>query len=1070
MLDQDLLAFAFNVENTSNVVAKELQERATIDNASCGNGSDSVPDDRASESNPDRLSTPETPPEDPRPRGHDSEYMPFPSLPSSVDRPVLDQVTRYELAWNQSHLHSQRQIRSAISTLVHAAWALVAARMTCSEKVGFGVTNGKTSVSSTRSLRIDCAAGQPVLEYLQAVRARAASQKVPTTSSGDLKKTGANMGTLVSIQTITDPTDKHSECERNTTDSNDIRDFEGYALILKLRPQGARLHAEAMFDGRSIEPWLMPRLLKRLASCMQQIHGADPSKHLADIKTMSPDDLETMWRWNSPLPTPVERCTHHLFQDQARSQPRAPAVDAWDGQLTYSELDQLSERLACHLIDLGLKPEVVVPLYFEKSMWTPVAMLGVLKAGGAFSLLEPSFPEQRLQTIVKELDATLMLSSQSNMPLSLRLLDTVVQVDLDSINSFPDNSDRQRNPQLSSTAMFVVFTSGSTGKPKGAVLTHTNYSSALTYQLQRLGFTKASRVFDFASYAFDVSVHNAFAALTSGACLCIPSDQDRYNDVSKSMAEMRATIAQLTPSVTRLIDPAKVPLLETMVFGGEPLPIDEITRWWGKVNIVNEYGPAECTINTLNSNPISPQAATSIGSPVGVACWVVDSENHDFLVPIGCVGELLIEGPLVGRGYINSTAQTAAAFIENPVWLLDGAPGRVGRNGRLYKTGDLVRYLEDGRLSFLGRKDVQIKICGQRVDLGEVEHWVKSCVPQAQQVVAEVISPRANEPSPTLAAFIQSQEVARAAAQDADPVQISSVPAEVQAKLAQYLPSYFVPTVFFWAAKLPLTPTGKLNRRELREIGASFSVEQLAEARADGQSGCKRQPSSELEQKIREIWAGLFGMVPNMIGLDDNFFHLGGDSIASMKAVGQARELGIQVTVADFFCHPSLHDLAEHCHQTLDSSPEHIPPFGLLGDHLDRDSFSSGMSQHCALDPATIQDAYPCTRLQEGLIFLTSKRPGDYIDQCVLELAPGISLEGLREAWEQMVKATPIMRTRLAHHNDLGLLQLVLDDRAHWTESTGLEEYLACDRKRSMGLGEPLSRFALVSDDSGRPQ
>ncbi|KAI4248827.1 MAG: hypothetical protein L6R40_000838 [Gallowayella cf. fulva] len=1064
---------ACNSKNTACIVAKELQERATIDSESWNSCSESVSDDWASESSLDRRSTPETPPKEPVICDDDSEYMLFPSLPSSVDRPALDQVARCELAWDQCHFQFQRQSGSTISTLVHAAWALVATRMTCSDKVGFGVTDGKASVSSTRSLRVDCAAGQSVLMYLQTVQALAASQKALMAPPGDRQKNGSRSGTLISIQTsidLQDCRDQDWESERDTMDSNSLPNLEGYALILKLRPQGAQFQAEAIFDGRSIEPWLMPRLLKRVESCMQQLHGADPSKRLGDIEIMSPDDLETIWKWNGTLPAAVERCMHHIFQDQARSQPWALAVDAWDGQLTYAELDQLSERLACRLVNLGVKADVMIPLCFEKSMWVPVAMLAVLKAGGAFSLLEPTFPEQRLQTIVEELNATVMLSSPSNMPLSLRLLDTVVQVDSDSLNSLSDDPNPPRNSQLSSTAMFAVFTSGSTGNPKGAVLTHTNYSSALAHQLQRLGFTRQSRVFDFASYAFDVSVHNVFATLTSGACLCIPSDQDRRNEISKVMAEMRVTIAHLTPSVTRLIDPVTVPSLETIVFTGEPLPIDDVTRWWGKVNIVNEYGPAECTINTVNSCPISPEAATRIGPPVGVAGWIVDSENHEFLVPIGCVGELLVEGPLVGRGYINDTAKTAAAFIENPKWLLQGAPGRPGRSGRLYKTGDLVRYSEDGSLSFLGRKDVQVKIRGQRVDLGEVEHWVQSCVSQAEQVVAEVILPQANDPSPTLAAFIQSQEVGRGAAPDADAVQISSVPAEVQAKLAQHLPSYMVPTVFFWVAKLPMTPTGKLNRKGLREIGTSFSAKQLAEGRAAGHSGPKRQPSSEIEQKVREIWARVLGIASVTIGLDDNFFHLGGDSIASMKAVGQARELGIQVTVADIFHHPSLHDVAEHCHQILDSSPEHIPPFGLLGDDFDRASFLQGMSEQCALDPATIQDAYPCTRLQEGLIFLTSKRPGDYIEQSVLELAPNISLEGLRKAWEQVIRATPILRTRLAHHIDLGLLQLVLDEKAHWTETTGLEECLASDRKRSMSLGEPLSRFALVSDESGTPQ
>ena len=1054
-----------NVEDTAIFVAKKLHEDGTINNEPRDNCSESTLDDWASQLSPDRVSTPETPLKDSTLCSDDSNYMPFPYLPSSVTCPVLDQVMHCELAWNECQCHLQQQIGSAISTPVYAAWALVATRMICSDKVGFGVTSGETSKSSTWLLLVDCAAGQSILEYLQAVGAYTARE--------DQKIDDPNVRTLISIETSVDSLkngDMHSKCSSYTTDSSDPHDLEGYALVLKLRPQGARLQAQAIFDSRVIEPWLVPRLLKSLEFYIQQLRGADPTKCLADIDIMSPDDLEQIWKWNGRLPSAVERCMHHIFQDQALSQPCALAVDAWDGQLTYAELNQLSERLASHLINLGVKSDVVVPLCFEKSMWVPVAMMGVLKAGGAFSLLEPSFPEQRLQTIVEELNVSLILSSSSNMSLSLRLVDTVIQVDLDSISSFSDDPKWESNSQLSSTAMFVVFTSGSTGKPKGAVLTHTNYASALTYQLPRLGFTKESRVFDFASYAFDVSVHNVFATLTSGACLCIPSDQDRQNDISKAMADMRVTIAHLTPSVTRLITPAAVPLLQTMIFTGEPLPINDIIRWWGKVNIINEYGPAECTINTVNSNPINPEAATSIGLPVGVAGWIVDPENQDILVPLGCVGELLVEGPLVGRGYINDMAKTAAAFIENPKWLLQGAPGRPGRKGRLYKTGDLVRYNRDGSLNFLGRKDVQVKIRGQRVDLGEVEHWIQSCVPQAEQVVAEVISPRANDPSPTLAAFVQSQEVETGTTPSTDAIQISSVPAEVQAKLTQHLPSYIVPTVFFWIAKLPMTPSGKLNRKGLRDIGNSFSAKQLADARAAGQNGIKRQPSLEMEQSVREIWARVLGIVSITIGLDDNFFELGGDSIASMKVVGEARKIGIQMTVADIFHYPSLHDLAKHCHQVLDSSPEHIPAFSLLGADSHRASLAQAMSKQYALDPMTIRDAYPCTRLQEGLIFLTSKRPGDYIEQSILELASDVSLDGLREAWEQVVKATPILRTRLAYHDDLGLLQLVLDDEAHWTEATGLEEYLAADRNRSMNLGEPLSRFALVSDDLGTPK
>ncbi|KAL8919994.1 MAG: hypothetical protein Q9208_006498 [Pyrenodesmia sp. 3 TL-2023] len=357
-----------SAENTARVMAKNLQENATISNESCDTCSESVSDDWASESSPDRLSAPETPTKDPI-ICDDSKYTPFPSLPSSVDGPVLDQVTRCALAWDQCYL--QWQIGSTPSNLVHAAWALVATQMTCSDKVSFGITNGETSRSSTRSLRVDCAAGQGIPEYLQAVRARAASHQALMKSLKDRRKNGPKPSTLFSVQisgNLQNHEDTFSECESDATDSSDLHNVEKHALIIQLRFQGVRLQAEALFDGNFIEPWLIPRLLKRLASYIQQLRllGADLSKNLANIDMMSLDDREQVWQWSGTLPAAAECCIHDMFQDQALAEPCAPAVDAWDVQLTYGELDQLTGRLAGHLIGLGITAGVMV-LYASKS-------------------------------------------------------------------------------------------------------------------------------------------------------------------------------------------------------------------------------------------------------------------------------------------------------------------------------------------------------------------------------------------------------------------------------------------------------------------------------------------------------------------------------------------------------------------------------------------------------------------------------------------------------------------------------------------------------------------------------
>ena len=468
---------------------------------------------------------------------------------------------------------------------------------------------------------------------------------------------------------------------------------------------------------------------------------SDSTSSAPQVKEMIPRDLEQIWEWNHTLPTSIDRCVHEIIKERTEDQPSAPAICAWDGELTYGELDRIATALAGRLVDFGVRPDTIVPLCFEKSMWTTVGMLGVLKAGAAFVLLDSSLPEDRLQAMYRQTKATIAVTSQSKEALTSRLTPRVVTLGSHISKVSHARSDSQLCYPSPSSAMYVAFTSGSTGIPKGATITHRNLASALHHQRKSLKHTVKSRVFDFSSYSFDVSICNAFATLATGGCICVPNENDRQNRLAESIASLNANAIDLTPSVARLLSPEQVPGLQTIIFGGEALYVRDVNPWWGRVQIVSLYGPCECTPNsTINYNPTSPKEATHMGTGVGSVTWIVDPENHESLLPLGFVGELLLEGPLVGQGYLNDPEKTAAAFIEDPIWLLHGAPGRPGRHGRLYKTGDLVRYNEDGNLIFIGRKDTQVKIRGQRVELGEIEHVLRShdCVDDAVAVLQHV--------------------------------------------------------------------------------------------------------------------------------------------------------------------------------------------------------------------------------------------------------------------------------------------------------------------------------------------
>ncbi|KAJ5355967.1 NRPS-like protein biosynthetic cluster [Penicillium concentricum] len=481
--------------------------------------------------------------------------------------------------------------------------------------------------------------------------------------------------------------------------------------------------------------------------------------HVSVQKTVThlgQENLVSIWGWNRAVPTSMERCIDEMIGERTRTKPMAPAVCAWDGDLTYLELDQLAGQIANRLVSLGIGPEAIIPLCFEKSRWMTVAMLAVIKAGAGFVALDPAQPERRLVDVVKQVNATVLLSSLKHEALGARLVDTVVSVSLDCPNVEPITLTTPLRARPSSV-LYVVFTSGSTGVPKGVVIEHRNVASAIYHQVDRLGITADSRFYDFASYSYDVSISNALAILITGGCICTPSEQDRLDNIAGSIRSLRANSTALTPSVARLLVPNTVPEVRSIMLVGEPVRADDISRWKGRAHVICRYGVSESpAASTIYDSSTSFDQRPSIGTAAGLVTWVVNPNDHNLLSPLGAVGELLLEGPSLSRGYLNDPEKTAATFIQNPEWLLCGAPGQPGRHGRLYTTGDLVRYANNGALTFVGRKDNQVKIRGQRVELGDIEHHIQECLgDDGAQVVVELVMLPGPIPKATLVAFVK---------------------------------------------------------------------------------------------------------------------------------------------------------------------------------------------------------------------------------------------------------------------------------------------------------------------------
>lgn len=831
-------------------------------------------------------------------------------------------------------------------------------------------------------------------------------------------------------------------------------------------------------------------------------------------ETMTAADLSQIWAWNLHLPETITELTHTTIARRAASHPTKPAVESWDGILTYGAAESLSTRLAHRLVDAGVQVGTRVPLLFEKSRWTIVGVLAVMKAGATFILMDPSQPEARLKTIAEEAGAQFILTSKAQEGVGARIAPgaevfvvpedperfertesavngeaalpngvatSTPQAQDDTLQSSP-TTPSTGSPQLTptsplstasppslpdvppSTPMYIIFTSGSTGKPKGVVISHASYSSGAVPRAKAVGYAPTSRVFDFASYAFDVSIDCMLCTLMAGGTLCVPSDADRMNDLSGAIRGSGANMAHMTPSVARVLDPDVIPRLDVLGLGGEAVSGSDAASWGKDTSVVICYGPSECTVGCTANNDVS--VSTNIGFGVGGLTWIVDPDDHDKLVPVGAVGELLMEGPVVGVGYLGDPEKTAEVFIEDPAWLLAGHGEAKGRRGRLYKTGDLVRYDPNGTgsIAFVGRKDQQVKLRGQRVELSEVEHHLRRHLESFGQIVAEVIYPPGAEP--TLVAFVSEKKAAHHGL-EAELAQFSPELeqglADAEAALEKEVPRYMIPSVFVPLTVIPSLVSGKTDRKKLKGMGQSMTREQLADMKRRRRR--MEKPVTEMEVALQGLWAKVLGSDVE-IGLQDSFLALGGDSLRAMKLASVAREEGFTLTVATIFQSPTLRDMASKLEKTDAAASEPTAPFSLIGDWKPEDAKRIG-AELCGVGTDDVEDVYPCTPLQEALMALSAKVQDAYVAQRVVKLDNGEMAAKLENAFNTATRDSAILRTRIVQVPEHGLIQVLLNKPISWHRGTDVDEYLARDREDPMDLGKPLVRYAMVTTAAG---
>jgi amino acid adenylation domain-containing protein len=674
-----------------------------------------------------------------------------------------------------------------------------------------------------------------------------------------------------------------------------------FDLSLSLSDRGDTIggtleYASDLFERSTIE---------RLAGHFQQVLAAmvaDEQQRVSALPLLNaPQRQQVLVDFNdTAAPYPQDRFIHQLFEAQTAARPDAVAVVFEDQQLTYDQLNCRANQLAHHLRALGVKPDALVAICVERGVAMVVAMLATLKAGGAYLPLDPAYPTERLAYMLED-SAPFALLADADSLARLGASDPAMQVVALDAHDAAWRAQPTHKLALADVGLtpehlaYVIYTSGSTGQPKGVMLTHRGLPNMVMAQVKAFGVSADSRILQFASFSFDACTFEWVMALCTGAALYLARRATllEADTLARFVAEHGISHATLPPAlVATLPEHVTLPSVQTLILAGEAPSESVILRWSADRKLVNAYGPTETTVWASAFVCGAETGGTApIGRPIeNTRIYLLDSRLEP--VPVGVTGEIYIGGPGIARGYLHRPDLTAERFIPDPFGHVPGA--------RLYKTGDLGRWLPDGSIDYLGRNDFQVKVRGFRIELGEIEACLAACAGVREAVVV------AREDGARESAHGDKRLVAYVVGE----VEVDALRTHVAASL----PEYMVPGAFVVLDRMPLTPNGKFDRQALPapESGAFVSREYAA-------------PQGETEVALAAIWSELLGR--DQVGRHDHFFELGGHSLLAVQMVSRLRQrLGVELPLRALFARPTLEGLAGAVDQAAQSTLSAIAP------------------------------------------------------------------------------------------------------------------------------------------------
>ncbi len=687
--------------------------------------------------------------------------------------------------------------------------------------------------------------------------------------------------------------------------------------------------------------------------------AANPQARISQLPLLTESETnQLLIEWNNTqVDYPEYKCIYQLFEEQVKRTPDAVAVVCSQQQLTYNELNCRANQLAHYLQKLGVKADTLVGISLERSLEMIVGLLGILKAGGAYLPLDPDYPSERLQFAIADAQLSLLLTQEGlidKLPKHQAPLILLEQI-REEINQ--NSQDNLTGVVTANNLANLIYTSGSTGKPKGVMVEHRGLFNLAQAQIKTFNLQSNSRILQFASLNFDASIWEIILAMGAGATLYLDT-KDALMPGLPLMGRLKdyaITHITLPPSALAALPLEEIPELQTIIVGGEACSEELIKQWATGRNFFNAYGPTETSVCATVEKWTDETLKVTIGRPIAnTQVYILDC--HLQPVPIGVPGELHIGGMGLARGYLNRPELTQEKFIPNP---FSNYP-----DSRLYKTGDLARYLPDGKIEYLGRIDNQVKIRGFRIELGEIEALLN----QNQAVQSSCVIVREdNLGDKRLVAYVVLQP------------EINLTINEIRQFLRAKLPDYMVPTAFVLLDTFPLTPNGKIDRRALPVPDLQSQGEYIA-------------PRNPIEEKIAQIWAEVLKL--ERVSIEDNFFELGGHSLLATQVISRCQEaFEIALPLRYLFESPTIAQLSAVILKELQTG---------LGLKLP------------SIVPVNREDDIPLSWAQERLWFVNQLEgeSGAYTIDLTMRLRGNLNIKALEKAFQAIIQRHEPLRTQ----------------------------------------------------------